>query len=598
MLDALLLVSIVALPFLLELALVGLRDSILLPAPDEYLATACLVLAAAALAALLLRRNDLARRAALGLFLTTTLVAAGQVIVHFGLTWKPLGLALIAGPAAGACAAAAALRLFQAVLFRRLAALVAIGLAAAPCLLHLPGRASNAPRPARPDVLLIVLDTARADHLSAYGYGRATTPAIDRLSERARLYTRAWSPAPWTPPAHASLLTGLLPAQHGCDGAPFSVAAPTLAEALGSAGYRTFAAVNNPQLSPAQGWSRGFDEYRAAWDRPLSAVSTVFWELRRRQSESKWRGDTARTLAWTRRWWAAHAGRPRFVLLNLLDPHAPYGDRDPDVFFDERTSAAPDLSFYSEDYDAGLLRAGGAALERVVARYDADLLHIDQELGRFFDWLEQRGELDGALVVLTADHGERLGERGLLGHQLGLDEALLRVPLVLRYPPALAPGRVDRPVQTHGVFATVLGFAGVSAPEPLPRALALDSQESPVVVAQMRHQGWYLRLVAERNPEFDPAPFSGDWASACDGEFKLVRSSAGPARLFRLPDDPAETRDVSSAHPETLARLAAALDALPPFALPLPPVETSDEADALLRELGYVGGRRERAEDR
>ena len=143
-----------------------------------------------------------------------------------------------------------------------------------------------------PDVILVVLDTTRKDHLSVYGYARPTTPALERFSEKARVYDRAWSPAPWTPPAHASIFTGLLPAEHGCEGGPLDTPEPTLAEVLNDHGYATLGVVNNPMLSASKGWSRGFDEYREIWTRPGFSAAYPYWLATVWNEDWKFTGDT------------------------------------------------------------------------------------------------------------------------------------------------------------------------------------------------------------------------------------------------------------------------------------------------------------------
>jgi arylsulfatase A-like enzyme len=440
-----------------------------------------------------------------------------------------------------------------------------------------------------PDMVLIVLDTVRADHLSLYGYVRPTTPALDQLAKSSLVYDRAWSPAPWTPPSHASMLTGLLPAQHQCDGGPVDAHLPTVQKLLRHAGYHTLAVVNNPELGTGVGLRPGFELYREVWALPPRLPARLIRVGQRFLGKGwAWTGDAEGSLRSVRIWWADEASGPRFVLLNLIDAHSPYGwpGHDENRFLDESTRSAPDISNDSEDYDGGLVRAEGPALARVVARYDADIAYMDRYLGEFFAWLSRRGELDQTVIIVTSDHGERLGERGLLGHQLGLDAALLRVPLLVRYPPRVAAGRQQEIVETQGIGATVLEFAGMSAPPGW--APALDRQRLLVAVAQMRHQGWYVDLVKSRASHFDAAPFEGDWATATDGTWKLLRSTAGWQRLYHLPTDPTEIVDVAAEHPDVVARLSPELDALPKWGAAPTPIEMPQDTQDALRSLGYI----------
>jgi len=446
---------------------------------------------------------------------------------------------------------------------------------------------------ARPDVILVVMDTLRADRLSLYGHHRDTSPRIDAFAADARVFERAISPAPWTPSGHASLFTGLLPAEHGTDGDYTAFLPPDrcLAERLRDAGYATAALVNNPKLDPSMGWARGFRHYGTTWTEPPLSLDKLVRRLESRHEDWPWLGSTRRTLRSARRWWDRNAGHPRFLFLNLIDPHSPYGENHAfrDRYLDAATAGALDLSNDSEDYDAGLVTATGAPLDRVRARYDGDVRYLDHELGGFLDWLATRGDLDRALVILTSDHGERLGEQGKLGHQLGLDQVLLHVPLIVRHPGHVPVGRDSTLVQTHGVFATILTAVGASeddarlSPTPPLHAQALD-----VAVAQMRHQGRYLASVQRRNPAFDPTPFAGDWSTAVDGQWKLVRSTEGVVRLHRVDRDPGADEDLSSAHPDVVARLAPYLDHLPPFSRGTIAGDVPAETRELIRSLGYA----------
>jgi arylsulfatase A-like enzyme len=444
-----------------------------------------------------------------------------------------------------------------------------------------------------PDIVLIVMDTTRADHLSVYGYPRHTTPCLEWISREGVVYENAFSPASWTPPGHASLFTGLLPSVHGTDGDSWSFdpPGPSLAEALRASGYRTAAVMNNPQLASSLGWSRGFEFYHETWTPPKPTIPQLIWMLEKRSDDWIWRGDTKRTMRIARRWWNGRPRNPRFLFLNLIDPHSPYGDNhsSKDMFLDDITRKAPEISNDSEDYDSGLLRAQGPALKRVIAGYDGDIRYMDSCLESFLRWLKGRGELDHTLIAITSDHGERLGEKGLLGHQLGLDRVLLHVPLILRYPQKLGPKRAKQLVQTHGLYMTILNLVGKKAIGDQPaRMPALDDQKLSVVVAQMRHQGEYLNSLLKRNPTFDTSPFAGDWASASEGDWKLHRSNAGTIHLYNLLDDPAEEKDIAAAHPDVVKRLIPFIKGLPECTLLKKDKEVPADLKDLLRSLGYI----------
>lgn len=460
-------------------------------------------------------------------------------------------------------------------------------------LFFLSGGGRRAHQPPHPDVVFVVMDTTRADHLSVYGYSRPTTPGLAWLARDGVVYENAMSPASWTPPGHASLLTGLLPAEHGTDGdfTTFDPPGPCLPELLQEQEYSTCAIVNNPFMDPSFGWDRGFDKYRITWKKPRISLSQIIWLFQRIHEDWPWFGSTARTLQAAKRWWLTHDKAPRFLFLNLIDPHSPYGEphRFKNAFLDETTRNAGDIPNDSEVYDAGVVRAEGKPLERVIARYDGDILYMDFCLESFFRWLEIREELDQTLVICTSDHGERLGERGLLGHQLGLDQSLLQVPLIVRYPPKIPAGRRTKLVLTHGIFSTLLEILGMNPPSAQPQiALPLDDQQLAVTVAQMRHQENYLRNLKDIASEFDPSPFAGDWFSVYDGEWKLIRSTSGSLYLFNIQNDPSETSDLSRLHTDEIERLSSYLDGLPAFDRGKNLKDMSKEVVELLKSLGYI----------
>jgi arylsulfatase A-like enzyme len=450
---------------------------------------------------------------------------------------------------------------------------------------------------AHPDLVLLVMDTTRPDHLSVYGYPRGTSAALERFAVGARVYDDAWSVAPWTPPSHASMLTGLLPAQHGVGGsnpAPLPEGLLTLPAVLRAAGYRTAGFPANPNLM-APGWSRDFDVYRPPW---FSGPHTLIpWLNRFLVDEGPpWlmRGTSARVFAHARDWWARSAGAPRFLFLNLIDPHDPYRPSDPN-----RRRFLPALSreeaFAVEQNPQHYhLEPGVDPSDREVIRslYDAEIAAMDREIGGFLDWLDSRDELDSSVVVITSDHGERLGERGTLGHLLEMDPHVLRIPLLIRYPPELAPGRIARRVQLDGLPGYLLRLVGIEPPPTMARRV-LEQDGSGVVVAQHRYFGWYVEQLRRRDPSFDGSPYRGDWTFVADDRFALVlRSEQGrySHRLVALDDRDLE-RDVSEQFPETVSRLLAVARELPSYGVegrPAAAEALDPAARERLRALGYL----------
>ena len=310
-------------------------------------------------------------------------------------------------------------------------------LAAAALAAHVgTGKAAAADGPAppvRPNVLLVTLDTTRADHLGCYGARDALTPALDAFAARGVVFDRAYSASPMTLPSHATILTGLEPPEHGLrvnGKSRLAPTVPTLAELLGASGYRTGAFVAAFVLDHRFGLDRGFSPY----DDDLTGArpQTVSEHL------SVYRpGDRVADAALA--WLDDAAGRdaPFFAWVHLYDPHYPD---------------------YANEALRGTRFAG-------VASYDAELAFTDRQVGRLLEFLDERGLRDRTLVVVVADHGEGLGDHDEREHGYLLNEEILRVPLVVALPGVTRAGhRVEAVVSSVDVLPTILDLAGTPNP--------------------------------------------------------------------------------------------------------------------------------------
>jgi arylsulfatase A-like enzyme len=268
-------------------------------------------------------------------------------------------------------------------------------------------------------IVLVTIDTLRADRLGAYGSTAGLTPNLDRFAEHAVRFAGAVTQVPLTLPAHATILTGLHPARHGIrtnDG--FQLAdVHTLAEALQARGYATGAFIGGYPLRASSGLARGFDRY----DDDFLKQSAI---VERRADEVV----TAVTA-----WVDAHRSQPVFVWLHLFDPHSPY------------TPPAPFATKYAS------------------SPYDGEIAYTDAALGRFFEQLERRGLLEAAATIVVADHGESLGEHGERTHGTFLYDATIHVPLLVKWPSAQSHV-VDAPVETADLAPTIAAMAGASLP--------------------------------------------------------------------------------------------------------------------------------------
>ena len=435
------------------------------------------------------------------------------------------------------------------------------------------------PRPLRavapadaPDVFLISMDTTRADHMSTYGYGRETSPHLTELAADALNFTQARSPAQWTVPGHASMLTGMYPSRHGAHYVGGWSAGPaiygrrrvfpladdktTLAEALHDRGWATAGFVANfANLYRGFGMAQGFQHYEDHPElllRPIPHVVGLMQQFSPAFMKKPFRSAqeiNAAALTWLD---AVPKGRPAFVFMNYLEPHhwiaaPPYDLWARDLPHADRlarkglfTHAVPaNLSKEERDF--------------VTANYDGQILAMDAALGELIADLKKRGRYENALIVVTADHGELLGEHDIVGHGgRMMYEGLLRIPMVVKLPGASRPkGVVADPVQLVDILPTVLQTIGA----PVPGGV----QGSPL------QQVARASLAEEHiNPEF--VSFYGEVYNRAlrviyDPPYKLISTSRGERFLFDLTKDPGEENDLAKQDTQRVTSMEDELEA-------------------------------------
>ena len=391
----------------------------------------------------------------------------------------------------------------------------------------------------------MTLDTTRRDRLGFYGYSRSTSPNLDALAERSVVFDRAVAASSWTLPSHASIFTGMFPSSHGADYDPegplrlteaiegpeewaeyraagLSPTATTLALLLSEQGYQTGAVVGGPWMKRIFGLDRGFETYDEEGigdvnGRLASEVTTAGLEFL----------ETTES--------------PFFLFLNYFDPHGPY------------EAPAP---------------FGGSFGQEPSDRYDEEILYMDHHIGRLLGEMK-KGLFEDSLILVTADHGELLGEHGEMGHGASLFEEEIRVPFLVKYPgDEVSPGRSGEPVHHVDVLPLVLERLGLS-----------PSRRS-------RHP-----LLAEVNPLEFMSP-DGSWRALYLGRHKLLWNSLGNHALYDLEEDPGERNDLSREDPDRVKLAIDVLDrvfaSLPPPGEPGPPATLDEETLKALRSLGYV----------
>jgi len=410
-----------------------------------------------------------------------------------------------------------------------------------------------------PNVLVIVLDTLRADHLSSYGYERATTPHLDQLAAEGTLFQSAFAPSSWTLPTHATLLTGRAVSEHRADSMrPFlDETYPTLGEFLSSKGFVTAAfSANKWWVTRNTGLDRGFlhfeDYYSPATDvllrSPLgSEVAVRFFRvttrLGYRNTMGRKRAEHVNRdfLAWL----DGNQDRPFFVLLNYIDTHTPYLSPPPfHTKYMDPQQRAQESKDRMEPWELPRENVEDK-IPLWVAAYDGALSYTDAELGRLLDDLRRRGLLDNTLVIVTSDHGEAFGEHGLFQHTHSLYKEVLHVPLILRLPGAVPEAyRVAEPVSLQDLPATIASLLFGGAEHVFPgRSLSECWAGNP---AESRPAGPVLSEVGARPWAPKGLPYSTGWLkSLATPEWHLILHEKGNVELFDLPRDEQEARNLA-----------------------------------------------------
>ena len=444
----------------------------------------------------------------------------------------------------------------------------------------------------RPNVLLISIDMLRADHVSAYGYARPTTPAIDRLAREGTLFEEHISSSSWTLPGHASIFTSLPDGVHGATDTDRALGpgVVTLAERFQGAGYETAGFFAGPYLHPTFGFGQGFERYEncASYAEELDEQATSKWSMDPKVMRDS-HADVTNPSVLERftRWFQRRSERPFFAFVHLWDVHFDFVPPPPwNTRFDpEYTGPVDGRGFWFDERIAPDMPARD--LEHLIALYDGEIGWTDLHVGRMCALLAEQGLLDGTIVVVTSDHGTEFFEHGRKGHRQSLYDEVLHVPFVLRYPKHVPAGaRVRMQTRSIDVGPTLLELAGLPAPaDLLGRSLAPlfrpgGTLEPERAVCELDSVGIRLRAVRTSKWKFLDRIDAGDpfW-------FDLA---ADPGELAPLTDLSSELGGrASGAYLQEVGALNRWLELHPPsFVAPEIPRQVLDD----LKKNGYVGG--------
>lgn len=421
-----------------------------------------------------------------------------------------------------------------------------------------------------PNVVIITVDTLRADRVGAYGSESAATPSIDRLAARGVRFERAYAPFPKTNPSLCSLMTGRYPSAHGVrrNGAHLPETELTMAELLDAAGYETVAFISNHVMHSRYGLAQGFRIYNEDLPDPIPT----------RDSMERTAGSLVDAVLGWARGPERGGGAPLLLWVHFIDPHGPYtppafswpGAGDPEEARSLPVSATNDGLDVIPAYQA---LPGVSASGEYIARYDAEVEHMDRELGRLLEGLESAGILPGAYVIFAADHGESLGDHGRwFQHGSSLYDPQIRIPMLVSGP-GIEPGVRQATVSSIDILPSLLDLLGLQVYGGI--------------------QGISLRrTLEERGTEPDEriihAELERNYAAIRSTEKLIWDSRGGGMELYALDRDPGESTDLSAAGGVSRAVLAAAAGKFARENTRDVPSDESEETLEVLRSLGYV----------
>jgi len=444
------------------------------------------------------------------------------------------------------------------------------------------------PRKKLPNIILIVLDTARAKSFSCYGYHRKTTPNIDRIAEESTLYKWCFSPANWTVPSHASLFTGLYPSEHGCDRRDpvLNRELRVLPEILRDAGYRTYGISCNGLVSGALGFTRGFSLFREMFGLlPFKGRATIplpgmKWReklqyLRRLGIYQAANVVVKKVVNRVSRILLGHVlkdatpftkqavreatilfkqekgvGEPFFLFLNLMQCHCPY--RPPKPF---QGKFGSNCSYWQITKTIGTHMRGPAGwgapaslYQPLVNLYDEEVHFVDSLIGVIWESLRTYRLLDNSVVAITSDHGELIGEHnGLYDHNYSLYNELLRVPLIIRFPRTygVTPGVCKNIVQTHDLFTTIAEVIESPFPTP-PSSINLLNDTRDLCSAECPDADALLAWETSSKPWLDTSgfPIKGPEIAFIDCRLTKWYYGAGKEEIYDLNNDPWEEKSL------------------------------------------------------
>lgn len=429
----------------------------------------------------------------------------------------------------------------------------------------------------RPNILFILVDTLRADHLGAWGYERDTSPTIDRLAREGVMFLNTFAESSHTPPSTASILTSTYPDQHGVKhflSLTLASKAVLLPEVLREAGYRTIASTANPLIAVRFGFGQGFDVFNElCLKRPTRGSAECITETIRK---------------------SVRPDRAEFVYIHMIDPHEKYTPPEPyrEMFLPKEGPKEEEvldggIKWFGKKYfwKKKMMEMDSIDKDYLMALYDGEVRYTDDAIGGLLESLSDSGWLDNALVVITSDHGEEFMDHGSLGHGHTLYQELVRIPLVLWWPNKLPRGRViEGLVRSLDIAPTILELAGI----PIPKEMLGEKMAEVIRGEKPLPQLLSYSELGSRWFDLERSLRSPDWMIS-------IRPVIGGVSLYNLAHDPIESNDLSEREPEAAKQLTEALEEFRArFAAGdghSGPMKMDRQTIEALESLGYIGGK-------
>jgi len=436
----------------------------------------------------------------------------------------------------------------------------------------------------RPHIVLILMDTQRADNISCYGYSKKTTPNIDKIADEGAIFFNNITPGVWTLPSHASLFTGRYVSGHGADAncEVLPVEFPTMAEILGKLGYQTVGFSNNGWVSRKTGIARGFQEFYLI-SREVGKEEIVEWfyveegfkEVGERDKGSLKTVNV--TISWLKKRW--NHNKPFFIFINFIEPHGPYWPPEPfrsrfmpSDISEEEVRSVTKLSSVDEciDIRVGALRLSEREWRIEKALYDGCTATLDDRIGKLFSYLNDEGLIDETLFIITSDHGDVQGEHTPhVEHHLCAYDELVRVPLIIRYPKAVPKAiRVKWITQTHDLLPTILDILGIKDKEYWRTLQGVSLLPSMVKGRHVREYALteynksvqQFFLIWRKYPDFDIRCFNYWFKALRSLKYKYIWYSNGIDELYDLEKDPRETHNIAEEQPAIVRKMRSDLE--------------------------------------